>query len=110
MSFINKEGLIAESKDSLTSAQRRLDRYENLLIGHISGGKSLESDLSKMVQEAVAHYRREVENLRLVYLEALKQLEQAVDQINQPFPLPEVPQPVEEEEEEEEEEGPPQII
>ena len=102
MNSTNNTLLATETKDSLANAQRRLDRYENLLIGHITGGKTLEDELSEVVQNAVAHYRKEVENLRLVYLEALKQLEQAADQI---FPQPPVPsEPAEEEEEEEEEE------
>jgi len=103
MNSNNNTLLATETKDSLANAQRRLDRYENLLIGHITGGKALEDELSKVVQDAVAHYRKEVENLRLVYLEALKQLEQAADQI---FPQPPAPsEPVEEGEEDEEEDS-----
>ena len=103
MNSTNNTLLATETKDSLANAQRRLDRYENLLIGHITGGKTLEDELSKVVQDAVAHYRKEVENLRLVYLEALKQLEQAVDQM---YPQPSAPsEPVEEEEEDEDSEG-----
>jgi len=103
MNSTNNTLLATETKDSLANAQRRLDRYENLLIGHITGGKALEDELSQVVQEAVAHYRKEVENLRLVYLEALKQLEQAVDPMY-PQPLP-PSEPVEEEDDKEDSEG-----
>ena len=74
-----RETLINESNSSLSAAQKRLDRYENLLIGHISGSKTLEATLSEAVNVAVSHYRAEVAVLRVVYLKALDDLKNVVD-------------------------------
>ena len=74
-----RETLTNESNSSLSAAQKRLDRYENLLIGHISGSKTLEATLSEAVNVAVSHYRAEVAVLRVVYLKALDDLKNVVD-------------------------------
>ena len=114
--------LIKEANSSLLAAQKRLDRYENLLVGHISGLKSLESDLSDAVKEAVNHYRSEVATLRIVYLEALRKaedLEAAPIGVND-FKAPQTTDDyddsdekmlvADEEDEEEEMDGPPSIL
>lgn len=109
---VSKNIYVSEAHVALTSAQKRLDRYENLLVGHISGLKTLEESLAELVNESVKHYRQEVSNLRSVYLRAIDDLKDSVDQILTPTEPSKPEEEVEEEEDDEDgdSETPPSIL
>lgn len=61
----NKDALGEELNQALSISNKKLDKYENLLIAHLTGNKNFDDKTREYLEASVDYYRSEVSRIRV---------------------------------------------